>query len=211
MRKAIQWPRLLVMLGCSVVLWVSAASHAGSIEKMQAFVAETRGASARFVQTQLNNKGKKISSTQGKLSFARPGRFRWEYEKPYEQLIVGDGDRLWVYDKDLNQVTAKKLDGALGSSPAALLAGSNDMEEHYQLSAKGMKGGLDWLEALPREESLFQKVRMGFNGKTLEAMDLHDHLGQVTSIRFSKVEKNPRFADALFTFTAPAGADVITE
>lgn len=184
---------------------------AGAIEKMQAFVAESRSASARFVQTQLDNKGRKISSTQGKLSFSRPGKFRWEYEKPYEQLIVGDGAKLWIYDKDLNQVTVKKLDGALGSSPAALLAGSNEMEEHYQLSAKGMKGGLDWVEAFPRDESLFQKVRMGFNGNNLEAMDLYDHLGQVTSIKFTRVEKNPRLNDSVFSFTPPTGADVITE
>jgi outer membrane lipoprotein carrier protein len=186
-------------------------TYAGSIEKLQAFIGDTRSAKADFVQTQLDKKGKKISSTSGKLSFSRPGRFRWEYEKPYEQVIVGDGVKLWVYDKDLNQVTVKKLDGALGSSPAALLAGSNEIEDHYQLNAKGVKGGLDWLEAFPREESMFQKVRMGFNGNTLEMMELYDHLGQVTSIRFAKVEKNPNLANNIFTFKPPAGADVITE
>lgn len=198
--------------GAAALLWaVSSAWAAGGIEKMQAFIAEARSANARFVQTQLDNKGRKIATTQGKLSFSRPGKFRWEYEKPYEQLIVGDGAKLWVYDKDLNQVTVKKLDGALGNSPAALLAGSNEIEDHYQLDAKGVKGGLDWVEALPREDSLFKKVRMGFKGNTLEAMDLFDHLGQVTSIKFSKVEKNPRLSETLFTFTPPAGADVVAE
>ncbi len=195
-----------------VVLSVcAAASYAGSIEKLQAFIADTRSAKASFSQSQLDKNGKKISATSGKLSFSRPGKFRWEYEKPYEQVIVGDGVKLWVYDKDLNQVTVKKLDGAIGSSPAALLAGNNEIENHYQLSAKGVKNGLDWLEAFPREESMFQKVRMGFSGNTLEAMELFDHLGQITSIRFSKVEKNPALANGVFSFTPPDGADVITE
>lgn len=197
----------------SLLLWYCTGGicAAGSIEKLQAFIAETRSAKASFAQTQLDKKGKPISVTNGKLSFQRPGRFRWEYEKPYEQVIVGDGEKLWVYDKDLNQVTVKKLDGALGSSPAALLAGSNEIEDHYQLSAKGVKGGVDWLEAFPREEGMFQKVRMGFKGNTLEAMELYDHLGQVTSIRFSKVEKNPSLANGVFSFTPPTGADVVTE
>ncbi|MFN0317686.1 MAG: outer membrane lipoprotein chaperone LolA [Burkholderiales bacterium] len=195
-------------------LWLgvfSLVAFAGSIEKLQAFIGETQSGKANFAQSQLDKKGKKISATSGKLSFSRPGKFRWEYEKPYEQLIVGDGAKLWVYDKDLNQVTVKKMDGALGNSPAALLAGNNEIENYYQLSAKGMKNGLDWLEAFPREESMFQKVRMGFNGNTLEAMELFDHLGQVTSIRFSKVERNPVLASGVFSFTPPAGADVITE
>lgn len=196
-----------------VLLWMCSATAfaAGSIEKLQAFIADTRGAKAAFSQTQMDRKGKTISATAGKLSFQRPGRFRWEYEKPYEQVIVGDGEKLWVYDKDLNQVTVKKLDGALSSSPAALLAGSNEIEAHYQLNAKGVKGGLDWLEAFPREESMFQKVRMGFKGNALDTMELYDHLGQITSIRFSKLEKNPNFANSVFSFTPPQGADVVTE
>lgn len=196
-----------------MALWMGAtAAHAaGSIEKLRAFIADTRGAKASFSQTQLDKKGKAINATSGKLTFQRPGRFRWEYEKPYEQTIVGDGEKLWIYDKDLNQVTVKKLDGALGSSPAALLAGSNEIEDHYQLSARGVKGGLDWLEAFPREESMFQRVRMGFKGNSLEAMELIDHLGQTTSIRFSKLEKNPALGEGVFSFTPPKGADVVTE
>ena len=113
--------------------------------------------------------GKTIQSASGKLVFSRPGKFRWDYQKPYEQLIVGDGKKLWVYDKELNQVTVKKLEGALGSSPAALLAGSNDIEEYYNVNAKGVSRGLDWLEAYPKEQdNMFQKVRMGFKGNMLE-------------------------------------------
>jgi outer membrane lipoprotein carrier protein len=185
---------------------------AGPIEKLKAFAAQTQSARSSFTQTVRDKNGATVQSAAGKLVFSRPGKFRWDYEKPYQQTIVGDGEKLWVYDKDLNQVTVKKLGGALGSSPAALLAGSNEIEQYYNLDAKGMKNGLDWLEAYPRdEESMFSKVRMGFKGNTLDTMELYDHLGQVTVIRFGQVERNPKLAADLFTFTPPKGADVIED
>jgi outer membrane lipoprotein carrier protein len=160
----------------------------------------------------LDKNARATQSANGRLAFSRPGKFRWEYEKPYRQLIVGDGVKLWVYDEDLNQVTVKKLEGALGSSPAALLAGSNEIEEHYNLNAIGMKDGLDWLEAYPKSsDSMFKKVRMGFKGNTLDTMELHDQLGQVTVIRFSRIERNPKLRADAFAFTAPKGADVIED
>jgi outer membrane lipoprotein carrier protein len=191
---------------------VPVAHATGSIEKLKAFAAQTQSARASFTQTVRDKDGATIQTASGKLVFARPGKFRWEYEKPYQQVIVGDGQKLWVYDKDLNQVTVKKMEGALGSSPAALLAGSNDIEQYYNLDAKGTKGGLDWLEAYPRDEdSMFSRVRMGFKGNTLETMELYDQMGQITVIRFGKLQRNPKLADSLFTFTAPAGADVIED
>jgi outer membrane lipoprotein carrier protein len=187
-------------------------ANAGSIEKLKAFAAQTQSARAGFTQVVRDKDGATVQKASGRLVFARPGKFRWEYEKPYLQTIVGDGQKLWVYDKDLNQVTVKKLDGALGSSPAALLAGSNDLEQFYNLDAKGSKGGLDWLEAYPRDEdSMFSKVRLGFKGDTLDTMELHDHLGQMTVIRFDKLERNPKLAGNVFTFSPPAGADVIED
>jgi chaperone LolA len=188
------------------------AAYAGAIEKLKAFAAQTQSARTTFTQTVRDKNGSTVQSASGKLTFSRPGKFRWEYEKPYQQTIVGDGEKLWVYDKDLNQVTVKKLSGALGSSPAALLAGSNDIEQYYNLDAKGMKNGLEWLEAFPRdEESMFSKVRMGFKANTLDTMELYDHLGQVTSIRFGQLERNPKIAADLYTFTPPKGADVIED
>jgi len=190
----------------------STAAHAGSIEKLQAFVAQTQSARANFSQQVLDEKGKAVQSAQGQLSFSRPGKFRWEYRKPYEQLIVGDGEKLWVYDKELAQVTVKKLDGALGSSPAALLAGSNQIEEYYNLDAKGVKGGLDWLEAYPKNnDTMFEKVRMGFKGNTLDTMELHDHLGQVTRIRFTGIQRNPSLGPDTFSFAPPEGVDVLED
>ena len=188
-------------------------AHAGgSIEKLHAFVARTQSARAEFTQHVLDKAGKATQTSSGRLAFSRPGKFRWEYRKPYEQLIVGDGEKLWVYDKDLKQASVKKLRGALGSSPAALLAGSNEIEQYYNLDAKGVKGGLDWLEAYPKEsDSMFRMVRMGFKGDTLDAMELHDQLGQVTVIRFGKIERNPALDGQAFRFTPPEGVDVLTD
>jgi outer membrane lipoprotein carrier protein len=190
----------------------SPAHAAGSIEKLKVFTQQTQSARASFTQTVRDKDGATAQTASGKLAFARPGKFRWEYDKPYQQTIVGDGEKLWVYDKDLNQVTVKNLSGALGSSPAALLAGSNDIEQYYNLDAKGARGGLDWLEAYPRDaDNMFSKVRMGFKGNTLDTMELYDHMGQITVIRFAKLERNPKLAANLFTFTPPAGADVIED
>jgi chaperone LolA len=185
---------------------------AGSIEKLKAFISETRSAKANFTQSVRDAEGKKTQSASGTLQFSRPGRFRWTYDKPFQQLIVGDGEKLWVYDKELNQVTERKLDSALGSSPAALLAGDNEIERIYNLNAIGIKKGLDWLEATPiNEDNLFAKVRMGFNKNTLETMELHDHFGQITVIQLSRLERNPKFSADHFTFTPPKGADVVSE
>ena len=186
--------------------------HAGPIEKMREFIQQTRSARAVFTQTVADSSGQVSQKSSGTVQFQRPGKFRWTYSKPYEQLIVGDGETLWIYDKDLNQVTQRKLDKALGSSPAALLAGADDIEKYFSLNALGKKGKLDWLEVRPYDEdSLFDKVRMGFNKNTLEVMELFDHFGQKTTIMLSRLERNPVTPADTYTFTIPDGADVVTE
>ncbi len=186
--------------------------HAGPIEKMREFIQQTRSARAVFTQTVADSSGQISQKSSGTVQFQRPGKFRWTYSKPYEQLIVGDGETLWIYDKDLNQVTQRKLDKALGSSPAALLAGADDIENYFSLNALGKKGKLDWLEVRPYDEdSLFDKVRMGFNKNTLEVMELFDHFGQKTTILLSRLERNPVTPADTYTFTIPDGADVVTE
>ncbi len=186
--------------------------HAGSIEKLHAFIEETRSAKANFSQEVTDSSGSVQQRASGMVQFQRPGKFRWTYDKPYEQIIVGDGEKLWIYDKDLNQVTRRNLDQALGSSPAALLAGADDVDKYFSLNAVGMKDKLDWLEARPyNEDSLFAKVRMGFRGNMLEIMELDDHFGQKTRIKLSNLQRNPKSARELYTFTVPKGADVVTE
>lgn len=200
--------RTLLILFCLV----SGAASAAGTDALQAFLTQTQTVKARFAQMVLDKNGKQLQQAQGVMQFSRPGKFRWDYRKPYEQLIVGDGSKLWIYDKDLNQVTVRKLDRALGSSPAALLAGSNDLERDYTLSNLGMDKGLDWLEALPKNrETVFERVRMGFGKSGLEAMELRDQFGQITVITFADIERNPRIAADVFRFTPPPGADVISE
>src|SRR5687768_8210437 len=152
------------------LLWLPAAAAAAGPDLLKNFVTQTTTAKARFAQMVLDKNLKKLQQATGTMQFSRPGRFRWEYEKPYEQTIVGDGTRLWIYDKDLNQVTVRKLDRALGSSPAALLAGSNEIEKSYTLTAAGVQDGLEWIEAVPRaKDTPFEKIRLGFNKNALEA------------------------------------------
>ncbi|RTK96256.1 MAG: outer membrane lipoprotein carrier protein LolA, partial [Neisseriaceae bacterium] len=134
----------------------------------------------------------------------------WVYAKPYEQLVIGDGQKLWLYDKDLAQVTVKRLDQALGSSPAALLAGSNDLEKSFKLRNIGANDGLEWLEATPKgSDSTFEWVKMGFTNNELKQVELRDNFGQTTVIRLSKLERNPKLDSSQFKFSPPAGVDVV--
>lgn len=199
--------------GVLALLAAVSPAQAGGVERLKAFVSQARSGQAQFEQTVLDRAGRKVQAASGTFQFQRPGRFRWAYDRPAEQLIVGDGKRFWVYDKDLNQVTVKKLDLALGATPAALLAGSEDIEVAFRLEDGGAKDGLEWVEALPRNrESGFERVRMGFNAQALpEAMELKDQFGQTTYLKFSKIEKNPKLAAELFTFAPPKGADVISD
>jgi outer membrane lipoprotein carrier protein len=199
------------LLACALALAVSAAS-AASIDRYKTFINETQSARAAFEQKVYDRNGKLVQESRGNFVLQRPGRFRWVYDKPADQVIVGDGTRVWIYDRQLNQVTVRKLSAALGSTPAALLAGGTGVEKAFALSDAGEKDGLEWLEATPRErETGFERVRMGFNAKGLEAMQLTDNFGQTTMLRFSKLERNPKVNPAEFKFDPPKGADVLGE
>lgn len=195
-----------------LVLLAPCAVSASSVEELKAFLEQTTTARARFAQMILDKNLRMLQQATGTMQFSRPGRFRWEYDRPYEQVIVGDGSRLWIYDKDLNQVTVRKLDRALGSSPAALLAGSSEIEKSYTLANLGNQEGLDWLEAVPKtQDTAFERIRLGFSKSGLEAMELRDQFGQITVIKFSAIERNGRLPPESFRFTPPKGADVISE
>ena len=202
----------MIRLFFSILLLFSADAQASATEKLKDFVNEAHALRAHFVQSVYNSKMDRTQESEGEMIFSRPGKFRWTYTKPYAQLLVGDGKKLWAYDEDLNQVTVRKLDNALGSSPAALLAGDNEIEKGFSLADAGTKEGLEWLDAVPKgKESSFQSIRMGFSGKLLSVMVLKDYFGQVTIIHFSKMELNPKFSPETFRFSPPKGADVIGE
>lgn len=195
-------------------LWfclLSTSAPAAGVDTLKSYLRDTTTGSANFTQVVFDRSMRKLQETSGSMQFQRPGRIRWVYSKPYEQTIVGDGDKLWIYDKDLNQVTVKPMGQALGGSPAALLAGSNDIEKDFRLNAAGVQDGLEWVEATPRNaESTFQKVRLGFGKSGLESMELTDSFGQTTIVRFSDIVRNPAHAPGLFKFAPPKGADVIS-
>jgi chaperone LolA len=192
---------------------LSPAAHAAATDKLKSFMASTHSAQANFTQEVLEKSGKRIQASSGTMQFERPGKFRWEYRKPYEQLIVGDGKKFWMYDVDLNQVTVKKLDAALGSSPAALLSGNNEIESGFTLKDIAERDGLEWLQATPKSaESTFEKILMAFNAKSeLVVMELHDSFGNHTVLRFTELKSNPALSPQRFHFTPPKGADVLGE
>ena len=193
----------------------SLQAHAGAIDKLKTFIATTHSGRANFTQQVLDQNGNQIQNASGIMEFQRPGKFRWTYRKPYEQLIVGDGSKFWLYDADLNQVTVRKLDSALGSSPAALLSGSNEIERGFTLTEDGKRDGLEWLQATPKgksQDSSFNSILMGFNPQAeLAVMELTDMFGHKTVLRFSDMQRNPKIPARQFKFTPPKGADVLTD
>ena len=189
-----------------------AIADAAALDRLKAFVEGTKSGKAVFTQTVVAKSGRKPQTAAGTMMFLRPGKFRWVYDKPYYQLIVGDGEKLWIYDRDLNQVSAKKLSAALGSSPAALLAGDNALEKNFVLKEGGQSEGMEWLEARPKaEDGSFEFLRIGFAGDVPKAMELRDNFGQTTTIIFSQFERNPALPPGSFRFVPPKGADVIGE
>jgi outer membrane lipoprotein carrier protein len=201
--------RFLVFLVLSLT---ASTSSAAAIERFKAFLRTTQSASATFEQKVYDRSRKLVQDATGRFVFLRPGRFRWTYAKPTDQVIVGDGERVWIHDKDLNQVTVRRLSKALGSTPAALLAGASDVESAFELSEAGERDGMEWLEARPREkEAGFERIRLGFGAAGIQAMELTDHFGQTTVLRFTNLVRNPKLDAGEFRFEPPPGADVLGE
>ena len=193
-------------------LTVAHVANAGAIDKLHRFLESTKTMRADFAQIVVAKNGKRPQQSTGVMMFSRPGKFRWQIERPYSQLLVGDGMKVWIYDPDLRQVTVKTVGTALGGTPAALLAGDSSLEKNFTLGEAGEREGLEWLEAIPKsQDSGFEKLLLGFAGNDLKAMELFDNFGQTTSLLFSQLERNPSLAASLFRFTPPAGADVIGE
>lgn len=189
------------------------SAYAGASDKLKNFIESTHSAQANFTQEIRDSRGKRIQSAAGTMQFVRPGKFRWVYQKPFEQLIVGDGEKFWLHDVELNQVTVRKIDAALGSSPAALLSGSNEIENDFELKDNGTKDNLEWLQATPRtQDTSFEKILMAFSAQSeLIIMELHDAFGHTTVLHFSNMKHNPQLSPQLFKFVPPKGADVLGE
>src|SRR5450631_1515554 len=190
-------------------LFATAAAPSG-IAQLRAFVDGARTGKATFRQVVTGKSGRVPQTSSGTFAFARPGKFRWNYDKPYAQLLVGDGDKLWIYDRDLNQVIVRKLDRALGATPASLLAGSNAFETNFVLIDGGNADGVEFVEAKPKSpDTGFDHIRIGFKDNLPRTMELHDSFGQMTQLSFDTFERNPAIDPALFRFSPPPGVDVI--
>ena len=200
----------------AALLLISQGIHAGAIDKLHQFLESTKTLRAGFTQIVVAKNGTRPQQSSGVMIFSRPGKFRWQIEKPYSQLLVSDGEKVWIYDPDLRQVTVKKVGNALGGTPAALLAGESGgkstLEKSFTLREAGEREGLEWVDAVPKsQESGFEKLRLGFAGNDLKAMELFDNFGQTTSLYFSNLERNLVVAASLLSFKPPAGVDVISE
>ena len=189
---------------------VTAHASASGLDQLHAFLEGTQTAEGAFRQVVVNKDRRTTQRTSGTFAFSRPGKFRWTYDKPFDQLIVGDGEKVWVYDRDLNQVIVRKLDAALGATPAALLAGDNALESNFTLVAAGASDGVEYVDATPRAaESQFSRIRLGFVDNLPARMELTDAFGQRTELTFSDVRRNPKLAADTFRFAPPKGADVV--
>ena len=208
--------RIVGVVGVAL-LSLSFGVGATALDQFKFFVASTQSAKGEFSQRLVKEDkaatgaaAMKVSNAStGTFLFARPGKFIWTYLKPYEQLLQADGERLYIYDKDLNQVTSRKLGNALGSSPAAILFGSNDLEKNFTLKEAGSRNGMEWLEATPKaKDTTFEHIGIGLKNGVPEAMELRDTFGQVSLLSFTRFEKNPSLSADQFKFVVPKGADV---
>lgn len=179
------------------------------IGQLKSFLAGSASLAADFKQVAFDKSGRPAQNSSGKFYLSRPGKFRWNYQKPFVQEIVSNAGKVWFYDADLEQVTVKQLDDSLGSTPALLLTGQVDIEEKFILQEQGNDEGMTWVKLSPKnEESGFKYILIGLNGSQLGGMELSDNFGQLTRIYFSNIQLNPKLDDALFNFKAPKGVDV---
>jgi len=187
------------------------AARADAVDTLRDFVRDVKSGRADFTQTVTSPDGARKKTSSGSFEFLRPDRFRFVYTKPFEQTIVADGQKVWIHDPDLNQVSSRRIAQALGSTPAALLAGGN-LEQDFSLAAQPSAGGLDWALATPKaKDGPFQSMKVGFKGKALAAVEIVDSFGQKSLLQFSGFAANPALAPEAFRFVVPAGADVLEQ
>lgn len=195
----------------AAALLLAAAARADAVDTLREFVRDVKSGKAGFTQTVTSPDGARKKTSSGSFEFQRPNRFRFAYTKPFEQLIVGDGQKVWIFDADLNQVSSRRIGQALGATPAALLAGGS-LDNDFTLAAQPSSGGLDWALATPKaRDGQFQSMKIGFKGKELAAVEIVDSFGQRSLLQFGGFAANVVIAPEQFRFTLPAGADLIEQ
>jgi outer membrane lipoprotein carrier protein len=187
------------------------SAFASGLDQLRHFIDTTKQARGSFVQTVAGKAEGKVKQSTGFFAFSRPGKFRWSYETPYKQVLVSDGQKLWSYDPDLNQVTVGKVGQTFGSSPAALLAGDS-LDDSFVLTDAGAKDGIEFVEAVPKaKDGAFDRVRIGFKLRLPVVMEIKDSFGQTTTLLLNQVEANAAMPADVFRFTPPKGADIIDQ
>lgn len=202
---------LIAVIGAAPVAAApKAAPQPDATQRLEQLLGLVKGLRANFTQVLLDADLKVVRETSGRFVLSRPGKFRWDYTQPYTQTIVGDGERVWMYDADLKQVTVKRMDETLASSPAVLLGGGGSISDGFTVTDRGADGSFWWVELVPKvKDTEFERVRLGFGERFVEVMELHDTLGQLTRITFKDGVLNPAIDPRQFRFTPPAGVDVL--
>lgn len=194
-----------------LLLLMSTSARADAVAALRDFVRDVKSGRAGFTQTVTSVDGGRTKVSRGSFEFARPNRFRFEYTVPFQQQIVADGTKVWIYDADLNQASSRRIAQALGSTPAALLAGGS-LEQDFSLSAAPSQGGIDWVLATPRvTDGTIRSMRVGFRGQELAAVEITDSFGQRSLLQFSGFAANVAVSPGQFRFVPPAGADVVEQ
>ncbi|MDG4596549.1 MAG: outer membrane lipoprotein chaperone LolA [Candidatus Contendobacter sp.] len=202
--------RLLKLIVLILGLMLVALSSAATPSPVQRYFQSLQSLRADFIQRVFNDRGQVTQTSSGRMLMRKPSQFRWDYRTPAEQIVVADGERLWAYDVDLAQVTVRKLDRALSSTPLALLTGATPIEDAFTVSGVRNRDGLDWYDLTPKQpQPEFRLLRVAFKGDTLVTLELEDGFGQRTRLDFQKLERNPSLDPALLKFTPPPGVDVV--
>ena len=204
--------KFLLRLLFGLLFLATTSAFADGVSSLRDFFSSTNTMRAKFSQVVTDTQGRKVQEVEGTMQLQRPNKFRWDYNKPYEQQIISDGKDVFLYDTDLQQVTVRALSRAIGSSPAAMLAGGDAVEKGFSLKNANRKDGLIWVLALPKEkDSGLDRVLLGFKDDKLRKMELYDSFNHITHITFDAVERNPVLQDSTFLFTPPKGVDVVGE
>lgn len=197
---------------CALYFSPAFSADAEKANAMDDFLKNLDGFQAGFTQTLFNEQGEILETSSGIVYMQYPGKFHWKYRDPYSQLIITDGDTLWLYDKDLEQVTIRDVSASIENTPAAILSGEENIDKHFIVEKMGDIEGYEWIELIPKDaEDQYKNIRLGFDGRNIGMMVLHDNLGQVTRIDFNNIQRGKELDPALFTFEPPSGIDVIDD
>lgn len=204
--------RMLVALGMALLMPLAASADEQAASRLTRLLQPLKTYSADFEQQILDGAGSRLQSTHGHMWLSRPGKFRWEVEAPYKQVVVSDGEKVYLYDPDLEQVSIRSLDTRVAHTPALLLSGSaNTLAESFDVTRQ-QQGATETFTLLPKSpDTLFEDLKLTFRSETLRGLEMNDSTGQRTAIGFANVETNQAIADSRFAFEIPQGADVIRE